>query len=110
MSRNLSYALTGWIAGLVTTVVMGLVWPIIFPAIINVENYYGDGPGMLTIMAITAAIMTPASIVGGIIGGRVSKEGGEAGRRVIAVIFAALFTVPVGVLVFLFFTGYGFGF
>ena len=108
MSRNLSYALTGWLGGVVTAVVLGFIWPIMFPAIINVEHYYGDGPGMLTITGLTLLVMTPASMVGGFIGGRAAIEGGELGHRVIAVIFGVIFTLPIGCVVFLFFTGYGF--
>lgn len=108
MSRNLSYALTGWLGGVATTIVLGLLWPIIFPAIINVENYYGEGPGLLTIIGITLLVMTPASLVGGIVGGRASIEGGEVSQRMISVIFGVVFTVPFGCAVFLFFTGFGF--
>ena len=110
MSRNLSNALTGWIAGLTATVALGFTWPIIFPAIINVENYYGDGPGLFAIIGLSALVMTPVSAIAGIMGGRVSKEGGKGSQRLIAIMFAILFTIPVDGLVLLFFTGYGFSF
>ncbi len=109
MSRNVSYALTGWLAGVVTTLVMGFGWPLAFPAIVNVEHYYGDGPSLITIVGIALSVMSPASLVGGLIGSRVSLEGGEMGQRLIAAIFGVIFTVPCGCVVFLFFTGYGFG-
>ena len=109
MSRNVSYALTGWLAGVVTTLVMGFAWPTIFPAIVNVEHYYGDGPGLITIVGIGLLVMSPASLVGGLIGGRVSLEGGELGQRIIAAIFGVLFTMPFACVVLLFFTGFGFG-
>ncbi len=109
MSRNLSYALTGWLAGGVATVVLGFLWPTIFPGIVNVEHYYGDGPGLLTIIGLGLLLMSPLSLVGGFLGGRVSIEGGEASQRMIAAIFGIIFTIPCGCAVFLFFTGYGFG-
>ncbi|MCP5096631.1 MAG: hypothetical protein GY943_13845 [Chloroflexi bacterium] len=109
MSRNISYAITGWLAGVVTTLVMGFVWPTIFPAIVNVEHYYGDGPSLITIIGIVLLVMSPASLVGGIIGGRLSIEGGEGSQRMIAAIFGILFTLPFACVVFLFFTGFGFG-
>ena len=91
------------------TIVLGLLWPTIFPAFVNVENYYGDGPGLFTVIGITWLVMTPASLVGGLLGGRASIEGGEVSQRMIAVIFGVVFTVPFGCAVFLFFTGWGFG-
>ncbi len=108
MSQNASYALTGWLAGVVTTLVLGFAWPIIFPGIVNVEHYYDEGPGLLTIIGLSLLVMTPASLVGGLIGGRVSVEGGEMGQRIIAAIFGVVFTIPCGCVVLLFFTGYGF--
>jgi hypothetical protein len=108
MSRNLSYALTGWLGGVVITLVMGFVWPQIFPGIVNVEHYYGDGPGLITIIGIALLVISPASLVGGLIGGRVSLEGGEIGQRLIAAIFGIVFTIPFDCVVFLYFTGFGF--
>jgi hypothetical protein len=108
MSRNISYALTGWLAGVLTTLVLGFVWPKIFPGIINVEHYYGAGPNLIAIIGINLLLMSPASLIGGLIGGRVSLEGGEMGQRLIAVIFGAIFTIPFNCVGFLFFTGYGF--
>lgn len=108
MSRNVSYALTGWLAGLITTLIIGFIWPKIFPGIVNVEHYYGDGPGLITIIGIALLVMSPASLVGGFIGGRVSLEGGEMGQRLIAAIFGIFFTMPFGCAVFMYFTGFGF--
>ena len=108
MSRNVSYALTGWLGGMLATLVLGFVWPRIFPGIVNVENYYGDGPGLLAIIGINLLVMTPAALIGGLIGGRVSIEGGEMSQRLIAVIFGVIFTIPLNCVGFLYFTGYGF--
>ena len=108
MSRNVSYALTGWLAGVVTILVMGFAWPFIFPAIVNVDHYYGDGPGLLTIIGIILLVMTPASLLGGLIGGRVSLEGGDMQHRLIAVVFGVLFTIPFACVGLLYFTGWGF--
>ena len=52
MSRNISYALTGWLAGVATIVVMSVVWPLIFPAIVNIDHYYGAGPSLPVIVII----------------------------------------------------------
>jgi len=108
MSRNFSYALTGWLAGVMTSLIMGFLWPQVFPGIVNVEHYYGDGPSLITIIGIGILVMSPASLIGGIVGGRVSIEGGEASQRLIAVIFGIFFTMPFACAVFLYFTGFGF--
>lgn len=108
MSRNVSYALTGWLAGVLFTIAMGFIWPQVFPGIVNVEHYYGAGPNLITIIGIALLIISPASLLGGFIGGRVSIEGGEMGQRLIAAIFGIIFTIPFGCVLYLFFTGYGF--
>jgi len=108
MSRNISYALTGWLAGVMTLLIMGFLWPQVFPGIVNVEHYYGDGPNLITIIGIALLVMTPASLIGGLIGGRVSIEGGEGSQRLIAVVFGSLFTMPFACVVLMYFTGFGF--
>jgi hypothetical protein len=108
MSRNISYAITGWLAGVMTMLVMGYLWPKIFPAIVNVGHYYGDGPNLITIIGIAVLVMSPASLVGGLIGGRVTIEGGEISQRMISAIFGIIFTMPISCAVYLYFTGYGF--
>ena len=108
MSRNVSYALSGWLAGVVTILVMGFAWQYAFPAIVNVEHYYGDGPGLLAIIGIVLLLMTPLSLIGGLIGGRISLEGGDLQQRLIAAIFGVFFSIPCGCVGFMYFTGWGF--
>ena len=109
MSQNISFALTGWVAGILTTLVMGFAWQFAFPGIVNVEHYYGDGPSLITIIGIAALVMSPAALAGGIIGGRISVEGGEIGRRLFAAIFGVFLTMPFACVVLMYFTGWGFG-
>ncbi len=85
---------------------LGLLWPFIFPAIIRPEHYYGDGPGLLTIIAINLLVMTPAAVLGGIIGGRLSIEGGYRSQRLIAIILGIVLATPCGGFGFWFFTGW----
>ncbi len=108
MTRNISYALSGWLAGVVTISVLGFAWQFIFPAIVNVEHYYGAGPGLLAIIGIAILLISPAALVGGLIGGRVSIEGGDMQQRLIAAIFGVVFSIPCGCVTFLYFTGWGF--
>ena len=104
--KTLSYALTGWIGGVASTLILGLSWPFIFPAIVNVEHYYGDGPGLLTILGIVLAVISIPALLGGFIGSRVSVEGGELGQRTFAVIFGILFSAPLICGGLWFFTGF----
>ena len=104
--RTLSYAIIGWIAGVAAAVVLVLVWPSIFPAITRPEHYYGYVPSLFQLMLLAIVIMTPAAVVGGIVGGRLSIEGGDRGQRMIAVIIAFLFSLPFGCFVFWTFTGF----
>ena len=106
LRRNISYAFTGWIGGLIGTLILGLAWPIIFPAIVNIDHYYESGPNLLTILGIVLLVVTPAALIGGVIGGRVSVEGGERGQRIFAVIFGILLSSPCACGGLWFFTGF----
>jgi len=106
ITRNLSYALTGWIAGVLATLVLGLSWPVIFPAIIRPEHYYGPGPGLLTILGLAVLAASPGAILGGFIGGRLSIEGGETGQRLIASLIGIALALPCGCGSLWVFTGY----
>jgi uncharacterized membrane protein len=85
--------LTGWVAGAGAALSLGLAWPIIFPAIVRPEHYYGDGPGLLQVLLFAIIIATLAAVVGGIVGGKISVEGGEREQWLIAIIFGALFSL-----------------
>jgi hypothetical protein len=104
--RTLSYALTGWIAGAAVAIALALAWPIIFPGILHPEHYYGFGPNVFQLLLLALVIMTPAAMVGGIVGGRLSIEGGDRGQRVIAIIMAIVFSFPFTCFVFWIFTGF----
>jgi hypothetical protein len=104
--ENISYALTGWISGVVSTILIGLAWPIIFPAIVNVEHYYGVGPGLFTIIGIVLVVITIPSLIGGLIGSRVSIEGGANGQRIFAALFGVILATPFTCMGLWFFTGF----
>lgn len=106
MPRTLSYAITGWIAGAAAAIALVLVWPSIFPGILHPEHYYGFGPSLFQLLLLALLIMTPAALVGGVIGGRLSVEGGDSGQRVIAIIIAIVFSLPFTCFVFWTFTGF----
>ncbi len=106
LREHFSNALTGWLAGVVATIVLGLLWPIIFPAIVRVEHYYGAGPGLPMIIGMVLALASPAAIIGGLVGGALSVEGGDRGRRMIAIVVAVVLSIPCSGWGYWFFTGY----
>jgi hypothetical protein len=104
--HHFSDAIVGWLTGIVTTLVLGVIWPVIFPAIVRVEHYYEAGPGLLLIMGMVLIVASPPAILGGLIGGALAIEGGDRGRRMIAIVLAVVFTLPCAGWGYWFFTGY----
>jgi hypothetical protein len=104
--QSLSYALTGWVAGVVATVGLGFLWPTIFPAIVRIDHYYGAGPGLPMIIAMVTIFASPTALFGGLIGGWIPREGGRTDEFIMAVIFGLLFAVPFACYGLWFFTGW----
>ena len=86
--------------------VVGLSWPTFFPAIVVVEHYYGAGPNLLTIIIFSIILASPGGLVGGIIGSRIPREGGEREQLYMAGIMGILFSLPFGCMLLWFFTGW----
>jgi hypothetical protein len=104
--RPLAFALTGWLVGAIAIVVVGLSWPSIFPAIVVVEHYYGDGPGLLTIVGVGILLASPGGLVGGLIGSRIPREGGQMEQFGMAGIMGIIFSLPFACMILWFFTGW----
>lgn len=104
--RPLVFALTGWVAGAIATVTVGLLWPAIFPAIVVVGHYYGAGPSLLTIIGFGLMLASPGGLIGGLVGSRTPREGGQTEQFLMAAIFGVIFTLPFGCMVLWFFTGW----
>ena len=102
----LSYAFTGWMAGVVATLALGFLWPGLFPAIVRVTHYYGAGPDLVIITGIVLLFASPAALIGGLIGGRVPKEGGQRDQIIAAAIGGLIMALPFGCWGFWFFTGW----
>jgi hypothetical protein len=77
-----------------------------FPAIVRPENYYGAGPGMMLIVAIILALMSPAAILGGLIGGSLAVEGGNGARRALAILAGIALSIPCSAWGYWYFTGW----
>jgi hypothetical protein len=106
IKQTLSYALAGWAAGVIATISAGFCWPIIFPAIVRINHYYGSGPGMPFIIGLVMLFASPASLIGGMIGGWVPKEGGRREQYMMAAVFGVLLSIPFTCYGLWFFTGW----
>jgi hypothetical protein len=106
ISRPLAYALAGWVVGSIATVGVGLYWPTIFPAIVEDSHYYGDGPGLPVIIGLALLAATPGALVGGLIGSRIPKEGGQTEQYIMAGIMGIVFALPFACMGLWFFTGW----
>ena len=104
--RPLVFALTGWLVGAIAVVMVGLSWPSIFPAIVVVEHYYGAGPGLLTIIGFGIILASPGGLVGGLIGSRIPREGGQNEQFMMAAIVGVVLALPFVIMVLWFFTGW----
>lgn len=89
-------ALSGWVAGVLIAAGFSFLWQQIFPVI----DRSGQGAGMFIALAIILSILSPFAIAGGIIGGRIPKEGGKLQQVLYAALFGALFTIPFSCFLF----------
>jgi hypothetical protein len=104
--QPLKYALIGWVAGVAATVGVGLLWPAIFPAVVVPERYYGPGPGLLWIVLMVVLMASPTALVGGLVGSRIPKEGGQTEQTLMAVILGVILALPCACYGMWFFTGW----
>ena len=105
ISESIRFAAIGWLAGMVSTVVLGLLWPIFLPAIVNVEHYYESGPSLIAIIGLMLAWATPAALFGGLIGGRLTLEGGSRSQKLFAILFGIILALPCAGFGYWSFTG-----
>src|SRR5512141_978536 len=104
--KSLLFALTGWLVGAIAAIVIGFSWPTIFPAIVIVKHYYGAGPGLWTIILFSIILASPGGLLGGIIGSRIPKEGGQSEQYIMAGIMGIVFSLPFACMILWFFTGW----
>ncbi len=103
---HLRFAIAGWLAGVVATFGTSLFWPVIFPAILRPERYYGVGPSLPIIQLIVIGLVSPAALVGGLIGSRLPREGGQTEQLIMAGILGVVLAVPLACLGLWFWTGW----
>ena len=91
------FALVGWLAGLVCTLLVGVVWPAIFPGIVHPEHYFeGDSLGLFGIIVISMTIASLPALIGGLIGGTIPREGGARDQLIAAALGGIILSIPFG--------------
>ncbi len=95
--RFLRFAFIGWIAGILFTLAIGLLWPAIFPGIIRAEdNRVGPVLGLPTSIVITLVIISLPALIGGLVGGILPREGGSREQLITAALGGILLSIPFG--------------
>lgn len=103
--KNLRYPAAGWIAGLGMVLFLTWLWPAIFPSLTNIERYEAPPIPLTVILMTSLVVATPAALIGGFIGSRIPREGGETEQTITAVLIGAILSIPFVCGSLWFFTG-----
>jgi hypothetical protein len=92
VQHYLRFAGIGWISG--------IGW-ILLLAFVIMPNVFGSSASLATpadqiVLGLALLIITPEAMLGGVIGGRIMREGGATSQAVMAAVIGALLTLPVG--------------
>lgn len=96
MRENVLFALTGWVAGLLITLGVGMI---LFPAVEGITHSLRTGPDPI-LFAFVVLLVSPTTLLGGLIGGRMPKEGGPGGQYLMAAILGIVASLPFSCLSF----------
>ena len=92
----LQNALAGLVAGWLVTVGFNFIWRLVIPII----DRTSDLPFYLTALGGILLVIALPAIAGGVIGGRIPREGGLKNQLMLAAIFGALFVLPFSCFIF----------
>ena len=94
----LRYALVGWVAGVLALILLSLLWPNVLPGFVHYNHYdpTGPAPNLVLIVGIILAAASLPAIIGGVVGGRIPKEGGDRQQLIMAAIFGIILALPLG--------------
>jgi MFS family permease len=94
----LRFAFVGWATGVLALILLSVVWPNVLPGFVHYNHYdpTGPAPDLVLIVAVILAAASLPAIIGGMIGGRISKEGGDRQQLIMAGIFGIILALPVG--------------
>jgi hypothetical protein len=93
---NLLFALTGWAAGLCSILAIALI---IFPVFFGISKSIRALPDLLAFLLVVL-LVSPAALAGGLIGSRVTKEGGRSTQLIMAAVVGIMAAVPLSCIAF----------
>jgi hypothetical protein len=99
--ENLLFALTGWIVGLCCILGIALI---VFPVFFGISKSISTLPDLLAFVLVVI-LVSPAALLGGLLGGRALKEGGRTGQLIMAGVVGAIAAVPLSCIAF-YYTGW----
>jgi hypothetical protein len=82
----------GWIAGALLIILVGFVMA---PAITGHPHSLLD-PIDLMVLGLALLGMTPGGLLGGVVGGRIAREGGGQSQQITAALMGIVFSFPFG--------------
>jgi hypothetical protein len=99
--QTLVFACVGWVSGLLAT--LGLSG--LLPKILPVTDRVSAVEGSWKFLPIVLVLVTPAALVGGVVGSKLVKEGGRREQIIYAILFGIIFTLPFAACI-LWYTGW----
>jgi hypothetical protein len=96
LSHHLINALCGWAAGLLSTILFSILWKQVIPVV----DRTGQGASLMPLIILILLVLTPITIAGGVIGGRIPREGGKGQMLIYAILFGVLFSIPFSCFLF----------
>jgi hypothetical protein len=91
--QTLLLALVGWASGMLTSLVLSFILPKVLP--IAQRTSAIEGPGKWSLLLLVLVVISPISMIGGVLGSRMVREGGRAEQILYAALFGLVFTMPV---------------
>jgi hypothetical protein len=96
ISHHLINALVGLVSGILITIGFSYLWKAILPVV----DRTGQGASQPIVLTIILILLVPITIAGGVIGGRIPREGGKNEALVYAALFGVLFALPFSCFLF----------
>jgi hypothetical protein len=97
LGRLLRFAIIGWIAGTLFILTIGLAWPAIFPGITRpAPTTVAPVLSLSNSIFITLVITSLPALLGGLVGGRLPREGGHREQWFAAAMGGILLSAPFG--------------
>ncbi len=90
---SLGLALVGWVAGMLTSLGMSALLPKILPIAGRISAMESSGKSQVLLLVLI--VISPVSLIGGLVGSRLVREGGRNEQILYAALFGFIFTLPV---------------